>query len=94
MAQQIPCAVCQEVADADYLVTARTEATGWPPGTTIGLCEQCYIGMALAKVAEAQGVAVEPEPGPEPGDQPKSEAEAEPVETWEYSEAEAAHDHG
>lgn len=55
MAQPIPCAVCGEQPDADWMVTARTEATGWEPGTTVGLCVNCWIGLAFAKAEEIMG---------------------------------------
>lgn len=75
MASPIPCAVCQQVADGDYLLTARNDRTGFTPGQTLSLCEGCLIGIVVAKL---QDMAPEPEPEdePEPDDDPTDQADS------------------
>jgi hypothetical protein len=68
MANPIPCGKCQQVADADLLVTDRTpdfQLLGVP---TSGLCVQCYIehAMELANALQAAYAAIEAE-GQQPG---------------------------
>lgn len=66
MANPIPCGKCQQVADADLLVTDRTpdfQLLGVP---TTGLCVQCYIEHAiqLANALQAAMAQIEAEGGP------------------------------
>jgi hypothetical protein len=68
VANPIPCGKCQQVADADLLVTDRTpdfQLLGVP---TSGLCVQCYIehAMELANALQAAYAAIEAE-GQQPG---------------------------
>ena len=67
MANPIPCGKCDQVADADLLVTDRTpdfQLLGVP---TSGLCVMCYINHAM-QLANAIQAAME-----------AAEAEGEPV---------------
>lgn len=67
MANPIPCGKCDEVADADLLVTDRTpdfQLLGVP---TTGLCVMCYINHAM-QLANAIQAAME-----------AAQAEGEPV---------------
>lgn len=68
MANPIGCAVCEQVGDAEFLVTDRTpdfQLLGTP---TIGMCVQCFIekGLQLATALQAAFAEVmdeEPTPG-------------------------------
>ena len=67
MANPIPCGKCQEVADADLLVTDRTpdfQLLGVP---TSGLCVRCYIehAMELANALSAAMAQLEAEGDPD-----------------------------
>ena len=67
MANPIPCGKCNEVADADLLVTDRTpdfQLLGVP---TSGLCVRCYIehAMELANALSAAMAALEAEGDPD-----------------------------
>lgn len=66
MANPIPCGKCDQVADADLLVTDRTpdfQLLGVP---TSGLCVMCYINhaMQLANAIQAAMEAQEADGGP------------------------------
>ena len=85
MANPIPCGKCQEVADADLLVTDRTPDFTLLGVPTTGLCVMCYINHAMelanalsAAMAEVQAegepvgvlAAVEADEGAQPVNDP------------------------
>lgn len=52
MAQAIPCAICQEVPEADYIVSLRPEGLlGMGPGT-LGICAQCMVQFSVDRMTE------------------------------------------
>lgn len=58
MANPIPCGICQQVADAEFLVTDRTpdfQILGVP---TTGMCVQCFVVKGL-EIAQALQTALE-----------------------------------
>lgn len=50
MAQAIPCAICQEVAEADWLLTNRSDDWSDDNPRTFGCCQLCMIKMSLQMV--------------------------------------------
>ena len=65
MANPIPCGRCDEVADADLLVTDRTpdfQLLGVP---TSGLCVRCYIEHAMQLANAIQAAMAEMEKLPD-----------------------------
>lgn len=66
MANPIPCGKCDEVADADLLVTDRTpdfQLLGVP---TSGLCVMCYINHAMQLANAIQAAMEQAQLGGEP----------------------------
>jgi hypothetical protein len=55
------------------MMTARTERTGMTPGTSFGMCQDCWVSMALAMLQAEQDA--DAEPGTDvPGAQPSGPA--------------------
>lgn len=84
MANPIPCGKCQEVADADLLVTDRTPDFTLLGVPTTGLCVMCYINhaMELANALSAAMAEVQAE-GEQPGVLAQVEADEGPQEVQE-----------
>lgn len=64
MANPIPCAMCIEVPDSDFLITNRLEMP-WPfDQSTVGLCLTCFLqlGVAMGEAIQA-AMKAEAEPG-------------------------------
>jgi hypothetical protein len=64
MANPIPCGRCNDVADADLLVTDRTPEFTLLGVPTTGLCVLCYINhaMELANAIQASMAEIEAQP--------------------------------
>jgi hypothetical protein len=50
MAQNIPCAVCNQVTDAEWLVTNRTDEWDEDMPRTFGICQMCLVRTSLQLV--------------------------------------------
>lgn len=88
MANPIPCQVCGEIEDADFMVTARSmssqalfQAVTQAELYTLGICMDCLIGLMQAvEVARNQDTGPEPAgPEPEPAEpEVKGDGDPEP----------------
>lgn len=68
MANPIPCGVCQQISDAEFLVTDMTDGFQLLGVPTQGMCVQCFVekGLALANALQAayeEMQGQEPAPG-------------------------------
>lgn len=84
MAQAIPCAVCGEVQEADWLLTNRSDGWSDDMPRTFGCCQLCLIKMSLQMVGLDPDTVLggsEPEPeGPGVLEQiEQAEGEVQPV---------------
>lgn len=101
MAQAQPCIRC-EAGESAWALTARDDSTGMEAGTTLFLCNGCWVTFVL-EWAEA---VVQASPGMTSPDEPERAGPAEPDvtsppspemtspgevtgEDWEYAEPEA-----
>ena len=91
MANPIACQVCGENPDADFMVTARTDssvallmAVTQSEQSTIGLCMDCWIGLAqaveMARNLDGPPDEPIPEETPAPAEEP-AEVGEEPKST-------------
>lgn len=89
MAAPIPCSMCAESPDADFLVTSRNPDFVLGDQATVGICVDCLIKLGLAMYAGQVDEAT-PTPEPEPAPAPKRSRKAPEPEPAEVIETEAA----
>jgi hypothetical protein len=55
MANPIPCGICRQVEDAEFIVTDRTPDAQIMGVPTLGMCVQCFIqkGFEMAQALQA-----------------------------------------
>jgi len=75
MPNPIPCAMCIDVADSDFLVTNRNDMP-WPfDQSTVGLCLRDFLQLGFAMAEAIQGALAEQEVAEGPGVLEQVEAE-------------------
>src|ERR1700733_11917630 len=66
MASPIPCSMCNESPDADFLITSRNTDFMLSDNIVNAVCVDCLIKLGLAMYDNQGGATPEPEPEPDP----------------------------